>query len=123
MSVKITVKELAFEARRQAEFNPDNKASCTYVCYNDGERRPNCVVGKALHALGVSLEALELWNVDAIRSLLDEYPEWLSDEVVENQEVYVQWLASLQSSQDGDYTWGESLAIADRRLAMGQFGI
>lgn len=123
MSVKITVKELAHEARRQAEFNPDNKVSCTYVCFNDGERRPNCVVGKALHALGVSLEALELWNDTAIRFLLDEYPEWLSDEVVENQEVYVQWLGSLQSSQDGGYTWGESLAIADRRLAMGQFGI
>lgn len=123
MSVKITVKALAFEARRQAEFNPGNKVTCTYVCYNDGERRPNCVVGKALHALGVSLESLGLWNTTAIRALLAEKPEWLSNKVVENHSVYVRWLGQLQSAQDGGFTWGESLAIADRRLVMGEFGI
>lgn len=123
MSVKITVKELATEARKQAEHNPSNKVSCTYVCHNDGERRPNCVVGKALHALGVSLESLELWNATAIRALLDEHPEWLSDEVMGNRSVYVWWLAQLQYSQDDGFTWGESLAIADRQLVMGEFGI
>lgn len=129
--VTITVKELAQEARRLAQQEPDRTAKCTYVHYVDGVLRANCIVGQAAYNLGISLEILEAKNVCSIAPLAgfgwswgvdEERAEWL-DTSAGDSKVHVDWLRQLQGSQDTGSTWREALRSADRFLVRQQFDI
>jgi hypothetical protein len=122
MSNTISVRELATEARRLAQDEPDRKAVCSYVRYDEDGLVPNCIVGQAAFNLGISLDELLKVNTCGIRHLATFIkPEWLS--VGENDDVHVAWLGALQGAQDGGETWGDALRIADRRTTMNQFNI
>lgn len=123
MTHTITIKELAREARLLAQEFEDRKAVCSYTHYVDGELEPSCIVGMAAYRLGVTLEQLNEHNSCVIRHLaLNVVPEWLTVSESESS-VELPWLSTLQGAQDGGSTWGEALAIADRRLVMSQFDI
>lgn len=123
----ITVKELATQARRLAQREPERKASCSYVRYVDGEALANRIVGQAAFNLGISLDVLAQKNVCRVGGLAGDAvsydkAEWL-DASAEDAELYMRWLGDLQAHQDDGHTWGEALAFADRALAMRQFEI
>lgn len=129
--VTITVKELAQEARRLAQQQPDRTAKCAYVHYVDGELRANCIVGQAAYNLGISLETLEAKNACSIAPLAgfgwagdydEDRAEWL-DTSAEDSKVHVDWLRTLQGAQDMGSTWREALHAADRFLVRQQFDI
>lgn len=123
MTHSITIKELAREARLLAQAFEDRKAVCSYTRYVDGKLEPNCIVGLAAYRLGVTLEQLNEHNSCGILHLaLNVTPEWLT---VSESEISVElsWLSALQGAQDGGATWGEALAVADRRLVFNQFNI
>jgi hypothetical protein len=122
MSNTISIRELATEARRLAQQEPDRHAVCTYVRFEDDQMVPNCIVGQAAYNLGISLEDLNSVNACGIRHLtLNVQPEWLH--IKEGDEAHVAWLSTLQGAQDSGRSWGEALIYADRRTIMAQFGI
>lgn len=124
-NITVTVLELAREARLLAQEFEDRKAICSYTRYEDDVLVPNCIVGTAANNLGISLEELYSVNTCGIRHLaLQVAPEWLTVSESESEiSVELPWLSALQGAQDGGCTWGEALAVADRRLVFNQFGI
>ena len=118
MTHSITIKELAREARLLAQEFEDRRAVCSYTRYVDDKLEPNCIVGMAAYRLGVTLEQLNEHNSCGIRHLaLNVTPEWLTVSESERS-VELPWLSALQGAQDAGSTWGESLAVADRRLVL-----
>lgn len=122
----ITVKAVARKARELAQELPNHTATCTYVHYEDGEQQPNCIVGKAMAELGIPLDELECRNGASFSILAGEGiradVKWL-DVTEAGSKLCVRWLDYLQRHQDGENTWGEALAYADRRIVMMEFGI
>jgi hypothetical protein len=88
--------------------NPDGEsatgaaASCYYV-HGD---KPGCLVGNALHRLGVPLSALEAHEMRGAYSVAKELID-----VTDSSSTFTM-LAEVQDSQDNGAMWGDALAYA-----------
>lgn len=84
---------------------PDENFGCVYVL--DGA--PSCLVGNALHRLGVPIEQLKTHNTVTANTLM----EYLSGEgIIETSERATEVLRAAQSIQDQGYPWGAALLAA-----------
>ena len=79
---------------------------CVYV----HNMRPDCLVGRVLHRLGVSLDLL---------TYQDNTPAFvLAQQVIDAPTSQVlRLLSEAQSHQDAGYTWGAALFVARERTA------
>ena len=78
-----------------------------------GELGKACLIGQALHNLGVdhdTLETFEETGADYVISSL-EIPEG----TIQNPEVFVVWAETVQRGQDNNMPWATSLANADAK--------
>lgn len=78
-----------------------------------GELGKACLIGQALHNLGVShgtLESFEETGADYVISSL-EIPKGS----IQNPEVFVVWVETVQRGQDNNLPWATSLANADAK--------
>jgi hypothetical protein len=84
-------------------------ARCDYV----RDERPSCLVGRALHAYGVSIEQLKSIEGTSIGAFGQQFTpvSWLPHSVAG-------LLYAAQNAQDGGQTWGEAL-IAAKDMASG----
>lgn len=118
----VVTQEAAMDALRDAVAEkgaeyvyPENEKigiSCSYVW--DG--RPSCIVGNALHRLGVSLDILGRFEMTTAASVLDSlrYRKILVVDT-ETRQAYDE----AQTAQDDGRPWGEALAAAEESLPVG----
>jgi hypothetical protein len=107
-----TATDVVAQVRREAVAQPDYVSpACQYV--SDNADHPICIVGHALHSLGVTLDELfqlEGQNVDDVVIALE-----LADplDVFDGLDPLVSWLASVQMRQDNGVSWETAVAEAD----------
>lgn len=85
---------------------------CTYV--HDGQ--PDCIVGKLLHSMGVSLARLERADFNNGRSVAISASE-LVRELASEDVITAEWgvdrfLSEVQSHQDSGMKWGDAVMYA-----------
>lgn len=98
-----TLREVAAEQPEKVYKSPAGAGgSCFYVHGNE----PGCIVGHALHRLGVPLETLKEHESDAARAPLND----LFPEVTEGAMDLVD---SVQYLQDRGEPWGEAIKALD----------
>lgn len=126
-----TLEQIAQETRNHGEGRPDlgmpPQDACAY--YDPDREVPVCIVGHALYDLDVSSEILyaldhstgvdsstessaTIDSLDALRALDIDPPERGSDEW-----WTLYWLKKVQEEQDGGYSWGEAIEVADDFIA------
>lgn len=79
-----------------------------------GELGKACLVGQALHNLGVdydTLESIEETGADYVISLLG-----IPEGSIQNPGVFCDWVEFVQRGQDSNMTWATSLANADEEF-------
>lgn len=79
--------------------------SCMYVY--DG--KPDCLVGRILHSLGVSLHELSKHEGSSSYEVMENLD---ADGVLSPTFDAIEFLRILQAHQDQDESWGESLRLA-----------
>lgn len=90
---------------------PEDSDACLYVHRNDGVNlTTGCLVGNALHRLGVPLEALEECNIGTACELLDMLIEDGAIEHVPHKAAVL--LSEAQQEQDRDVPWGAAVRRA-----------
>jgi hypothetical protein len=82
----------------------DTNSSCLY--WHKNEQAPGCLVGLALHQLGVSAEVLESFGPAGIRMLAPSLPH-LSG--VEMSPAALELMSKVQCYQDQGMPWGSAL--------------
>lgn len=113
-----TVTELVAEQPDYVYSSPEHQRSaltCFYVHTDeDGDNAaPGCLVGAALHKLGVPLDVLSGYEgKDAYRAASN----LLTLPSDEQRNSALQFLSAAQSYQDGGLPWGESLRMATVHL-------
>lgn len=107
--MSFTIKDLADRVRGLATEQPAARRECSYV-YDD---EPHCIVGCALHDLGVSLDALQAAEGTGVAEIA---ADWIGLDGTDDQ-LQARWLARVQWSQDNDWPWAEAVSIADEELA------
>lgn len=86
--------------------------SCMYFHKGDDDNYScGCIIGHALHRLGVTLEDIsEEYNFVGVWGLLQRH---LSDLPLDFNDATVQWLSNVQSAQDRGETWSSAVKKAD----------
>ena len=120
----LTAKQIAEEVRRVGEAQPQHRLSNTQACRyatKDG-KQPVCIVGHALHNLGVSLDVL--FRLDRSSSLeastrieSEEARDMLglpAFNVDPETDRHLEWAGEVQSEQDMNVPWGEAVERADK---------
>ena len=100
--MKPKFEDVELEIRRLAREFPDREETCLYLRGDS----PCCIVGNALHRLGVPLETLRAYDGDA-----DGYPA--SDTIEERELGENQWINLVQERQDHGSTWARAVECAD----------
>jgi hypothetical protein len=99
--------------RDAARANPENQPVSQYTDLEDGELVPCCIIGTALHTLGVPLSTLA--GVDREY----DYPTVVEEPVLEiipgpyPTNLEVAWLRRVQLEQDSFEPWKNAVALAD----------
>lgn len=114
-----TLKELQEKVREVASDYPKyvykpTGGECTYFRKgeNDGYSCPDCIIGHALHRLGVTIEDIKNNNIVSVRGLCRAYlPLSLSDDRT------LEWLAEVQDRQDLGMPWAKAVKKADEVTA------
>lgn len=86
----------------------DMGGSCLY--WHEDEQQPGCIVGLALHKLGVSDEFLRNHEGNTsigMLKLLTENHEWTFEDYLEVD----WWLNEIQRRQDDGMRWGDAIKI------------
>lgn len=90
----------------------------TYLCLYAHEGKPDCVVGRALHKAGVTVEQLEA--MDNIGATYDGFPTGIGvvamPENVNLTEQGREVFKAAQEWQDAGFKWGEALSFAEKAL-------
>lgn len=96
-------------------YSPPTKNSLDEpICLYVHDDTPSCLVGRVLHAAGVTLEELAVLDEQALSAIALGLEPFSSVEVtVSGASV----LANAQRAQDGGETWGAALEQARRTLA------
>lgn len=99
--------------RRLAAEQPDRTAACVYVNWETGNCE--CIVGVALDELGVELPPRDLNTVGfwALMNRMDYSSTPLRRAFTSPTPREVDWVAMVQSLQDGGNTWQEAVRGAD----------
>lgn len=110
-----TIKEVVAEKPDHVYTTPDHMkdgAAC-YYAHTDPEAgdvlTPGCVVGAALHRLGVPLETLREYESMNAWYVLRHLAPGTTD-------VGRNFASDVQGNQDDGETWGAALALAEKRL-------
>lgn len=107
-SVDVNPDALIATMRRLAAEHPDRTAECQYTRREDEFDdstplvAPVCIVGVALHELGVGLETLNFYEGSNVNQLIQADVESKNG-----------WLFWVQNQQDLGDTWAEAVASAD----------
>lgn len=101
-----TLRELV-QGNEDFVYEPHDNGLCTYV--HNGQ--PDCLVGQALHKLGVPLDALErIQDGDTFDPAgIGE----VSDDTFELTPLATSLLAEAQRYQDTGYPWHDALQVAE----------
>lgn len=113
---------LVEKMRELAAAQPDKKAVCIYVNENN---EPECIVGRALTALGVDPMALREHNTSKWTQVYPDVRSTIGD--MEWEDRY--WACLVQEFQDGCYVadvpdapplpWSEAVRRADQKIQNG----
>lgn len=107
---------LVAEIRRLAKQYPDRIAKCEYVDGATGE--PVCIVGTALHNLGVSTSVLDDFGSDRFRAVVEATelchrlgagPEITFD----LKDLQLSWVDFVQGKQDAEFSWGRAVGTTE----------
>lgn len=101
--IEDTIRELAADSPDFIYERPEGVVQCRYV-HGDA---PGCLIGQALHFLGVPLADLVMFEGENAITLLRE--------LTYTSEPIRRWASRVQDYQDSEATWAESVAYADRR--------
>ncbi|MFI9591015.1 hypothetical protein [Nonomuraea sp. NPDC052265] len=118
-AVKAVVEEnpgRVYEAPAHQLATVTNPATCYYVHTDpdDGDKlSPGCVIGAALHRLGLSLDEIRQCEFDNARQVLFRLFPNLSADTRD-------WANSVQTRQDAKATWSEALDYANSRIGFPQ---
>jgi len=86
------------------------ESSCYYVHeQSDGTKVPGCLVGHALHALGVPLDVLEEYEGTSAHAAAEQTLS-ISDSATRT----LSFLSVAQEWQDRGAPWGNALAVAEQ---------
>lgn len=103
----IDLDAIAAKIRELAAEFPDRRAECFYL---NPDFTPNCIVGHALLATGMTIGRLEKHEGRAFDTIL----------AMENRSSRysrtAKWIQEVQLRQDNGATWSESVNGADRDL-------
>lgn len=112
-----TVRTLAAAFPEKVYSNPvpqtERVSSCLYVhpATDTTPATPGCIIGTALHVLGISLDDLSRVEgtgaYSAINNVLP-FEDYVSNSVLE-------WARTVQMRQDSGKTWAKAVALADER--------
>lgn len=121
--MSVTGEQVVAEVRRVASSNPSFVygeglgGSCSYFGRGIGDPTgQRCIVGQALHNLGVDMSgALEAENSLLGSGLESEIEVLINERVVavDASVVEVLWLSQVQTNQDIGVPWGRAVAHAD----------
>lgn len=113
-----TLKELQEMVREVASdypkyvYEPSNGVCSYFKNGEDGYSCPDCIIGHALHRLGVSPDNIGDNNIVSVRGLCRKYlPLSLSDDRT------LEWLAEVQDRQDLGMPWAKAVKKADEVTA------
>jgi hypothetical protein len=93
--------------------DPDPQGSCSYV-HGD---TPGCIVGHALHNLGVSIDLLRAMDCSDVPIFAAAYELELVPAGVTATEKALQFFTAAQMHQDMRATWGQALRAAELATA------
>lgn len=129
LTVTFTLGDVVAKIREIAAVNPDRiyvptgqelgyvseyKVDCMYVHDKDGKAVAGCLIGQALHALGVPLGYLRTCEHTDATSVLDRLNlipyDFLSGNAL--------WVVVVQRYQDEGKPWGECVSLADSHVAL-----
>lgn len=116
---KITASDLKAEVIKVARENPDHVykdengivgGMCTY----EHNGFPSCIIGHALHRLGMSLEQLHVFDTAylgglGIMEVFGDYTDLLDYDNDPNGINDVMFLSSVQTNQDSGIPWGKAV--------------
>ena len=115
---KITGEQLIETVRAVAHEHPNFVYNSHEVpgkaCFyrNEITGEPDCIIGRALDALGVLPEEMGLNNTVSVLILLGTLSDsGLVEEISQSQ---MNWLCRVQSYQDSGDTWGDAVRKADK---------
>lgn len=115
MSTAITGEKLIEQIRTLAAENPRavylpevGLARCSYT-KGEAAGRPGCLIGQALADLGAPMRTLKAYDIKVVSSILSK----LDIEVTLEQ---VEWLRTVQYSQDAKCNWQSAVYRADSRV-------
>lgn len=120
--MSVTGEQVVAEVRRVASGNPsfvygEGLGGCSYFGRGIGDPTgQRCIVGQALHNLGVDMSGVLEAENSLINDGLDSEIEVLIDEkvvAVDASPVEVLWLGRVQTNQDRGVPWGRAVAHAD----------
>ncbi|MEV8056544.1 hypothetical protein AB0P37_08455 [Streptomyces antimycoticus] len=121
--IAITNGQLETALRAVVESSPDHvysapvgmsngNGTCFYVHRTeDGTKTPGCLVGHALHRLGVPLATLEKWEGTSATGVIEGIT------TLDECASAVQLANEAQMAQDTGQCWSESLATAERDVS------
>lgn len=119
-TTQITGKQLMKAVRDIATADPAHVYVSAHenrvCCYRNPEtNEPDCIIGRALDALGVLPQEMGLGNTISVRLLLDRRSPVVP--VKEISQMQLAWLSRVQSYQDGGDAWGDAVRKADKQVS------
>ncbi|ASZ75013.1 hypothetical protein FDI69_gp173 [Rhodococcus phage Trina] len=114
----VNLKELVGAVRSIVKQNPDNNYrdnhnECYYLLVDN---EPGCIIGRGLHAIGVSKERLEELDADEEDSGFQPLYSRAQNQIEEPDiPVAVRWLQSVQTMQDTGSTDFDAVLFADAK--------
>lgn len=105
------VRALADEKPDFVYQKPEGASICKYVAgkFSDDSARPDCIMARALHALGVSLKFLQCFEGAAVETVLGGMGLRWEPETEQQSE----WLRAVQYGQDNGMAWGNAVKESD----------
>lgn len=107
------VRDIAVADPAHVYGRPDKNTACYYRSPETNE--PDCIIGRALDALGVLPQEMGLNNTVSVRVLLGRRAPVIP---IEAEEAQLVWLSRVQSHQDAGCTWGNAVSKADAAAAL-----
>lgn len=116
------LEKVVAEVRRIAAENPDfiyeNSVGCAYGRRDadTGEVVPDCLIGHAFYALGVSGETLAEWGGADSPKVSELIMRHYTPGLVTSRESI--WLEEVQSGQDNNLPWIAAVSVADQEVPL-----
>lgn len=89
-----------------------NKTGIGTGCFYVFNGEPDCIAGRVLHKLGVSVEDLSLWEGKVCGQMAHYFAEQLDIPVIPFSDPTLSILNTAQDTSDSGHTWGYALQSA-----------